>query len=500
MGKSTTTSLLLFILGFGGFMFTRLSPLVPLIPVAILIAPIFILRFIRIQSATRGILLTLLGFLLSFNIALWGLFQFDNPSVVNIYSLVRSSMLAIVWFLPFMIDRWIYPKFKGFGMVSTITFPMVATAIFFLSSLDGPFDDGGGTLSSFSFGSLTFLQAHSLFGVWTFVFLYSWLFALVNYCWEEGFGWKAIQKPVTIYLGLVVVIYAYGFAKKSFWSSTDGEKVKVAAAVLIPEDGRAVRMERIFNEQVTSPFAETTARINRLVQKSARNGARIVSFQEFAMTIDQHSVEELVQEYARIADRNDVYLSVTFAYFGKEEKGENKHLFIGPDGEILLDYAKRYLMGYGNFGETSVFRKGAEVIQSVETPYGRIGLSICRDMGFPSYLRQAARADVDIMLSPSYDWPKSPGPWYLLSTIENGFSFVRPTYNGYSYAADYHGEVINYMHSDETDEGIMYAQVPTQGIDTLYPVVGDILGWICLIGLLPLIVYRPAKREKNELA
>ena len=70
--------ILYFILGFGMFMFTRMSKLVPLIDIAILMAPVFILRFIRTQPAKKGIWLTLLGFILSMNIALWGLFQFDD--------------------------------------------------------------------------------------------------------------------------------------------------------------------------------------------------------------------------------------------------------------------------------------------------------------------------------------------------------------------------------------------------------------------------------------
>ena len=57
-------------------------------------------------------------------------------------------------------------------------------------------------------------------------------------------------------------------------------------------------------------------------------------------------------------------------------KGENKHMFIDNNGEIQLDYAKRYLLGFGPFGETAVFRKGAEIIQSTDTPYGKIGISI----------------------------------------------------------------------------------------------------------------------------
>ena len=78
MSKNNYLSVLWFVLGFGIFIFTRMSKLVPTIPVAILIAPVFILRFIRTQPARRGILLTLLGFLVTINIGLWGIFDISR--------------------------------------------------------------------------------------------------------------------------------------------------------------------------------------------------------------------------------------------------------------------------------------------------------------------------------------------------------------------------------------------------------------------------------------
>ena len=65
---------------------------------------------------------------------------------------------------------------------------------------------------------------------------------------------------------------------------------------------------------------------------------------------------------------------------------------------------------------------------------------------------------------------------------------MRPTYNGFSYAADYNGRVLAHMDSDETEDGIMYADVPTKGVRTLYPHIGDIFGWICVLGLLVLTI------------
>lgn len=492
--------LIYFILGFGIFMFTRLSKLVPHIDMAILIAPIFILRFIRTQPAKRGIWLTLLGFILSMNIALWGLFELDDLRITVVFGLIRSTILAIIWFLPFMLDRMIYPAFKNKGLWSTLVFPIITTTVFFLSSLEGPFDDGSGTLSSFgySYGTMAFMQVRSVFGIWILVFMHSWLFSTVNYFWEQEFKWAKVKYPAIVYPALMLIIFCFGWLKSSSLFNPESETVKIAAIVLIPEDGETVPMSRIFDSKTTFPYEQSISRIEGMTKKAVQGGAKIVSFQEFAMVIHKKDEQRLREDYQRIASENKTYLSITYAYFSEEEKGENKHLFINEDGDILLDYTKRYLLGLGPFGEPSVFRKGPEIIQSVETPYGRIGISICRDMSFPSFIRQAALARVDIMLSPSYDWPKSPSAWYLTSTIENGFSFVRPTYNGYSYAADYHGYELAHMDSELTEDGIMYADVPVRGIRVPYPTLGNIFAWINLMALALLMVLVQLRKKSKK--
>lgn len=485
-----------FLLGFGLFMFTRSSNLIPFLAGAIVIAPIFILRFIRTQPLKRGVWLTLLGFTLSMNIALWGLFTFDEQWMTIVFGCIRSTVLAIIWFLPFMVDRFIHPWFKDKGILSSLTFPIVATALFYLTSLEGPFDDGSGTLSSFSYhyGFHAFTQIRSLFGVWALVFIHSWLSAIVNFLWEQNFAWRSIRNVVIPYATLIFFVVLFGVRKMN--TPKGIETVKIASVVLLPEDGNAVPMSRYFDTGLTSPYKKTIASIENRTRSAAAKGAQIVTFQEFAILINEDDEDLLRNQFKRIADENNIYLSITYAYFGREEKGENIHLFIDETGEIKLDYTKRYLLGIGSFGEAAVFKKGPEVIQSIETPYGVIGISICRDMSFPSFIRQAAHRDVDIMLSPSYDWPGSSAPWYITATVENGFSMVRPTYNGYSYASDYNGKVIAHMHFNETKDGIMYADVPTKGVKVLYPVIGDMFGWVCLIAMFLLVGFIVFSKKK----
>ena len=490
--------LILFLLGFGIFIFTRASNIAirPTIPVAIIIAPIFILRFIRTQPVKKGILLTLFGFLLSMNIAMWGLYELEDPVLMLIYNVFMSSILAIYYFLPYMVDRVIYPKFKDKGILSTLIFPVIVTAILFLSSIEGPFDGGKGK-NIFAYGPVVFKQLASIGGLWSFVFIFSWLASVINYSWENKVEWNKIKKITLQFASILLIIVLFGAIKTSSVMSPQSDTVKIAVIVLIPEDGKAVSMEGIWEDKRFSPYEETLSRIETLTKKAALNNAKIAAFQEHAITIHEDDETKLVDHYTRIAKENDVYLSITYSYYSETEKGENKHLLINNQGEIEIDYTKRYLFGFGEFGEPGVFIKGPEVIQTADTPYGRIGASICRDMEFASYIRQAGNKNVDIMFGPSYDFPKSTGPSYSLRAIENGFSFIRATYNGVSYAQDYNGNILAVMDSDDTKDGIMYADVPTKGVKTIYLAIGDLFGWVCVLGLLGFVVLTIKNRWKK---
>jgi len=259
-------------------------------------------------------------------------------------------------------------------------------------------------------------------------------------------------------------------------------------------------MEKVFKEKLTSPFEQRLSKIENLVKTVASKGAKIASFQEFAIILNEEYHDKFRGELKRISQDNNIYITITYGYFAKEGKGQNKHLLIDNDGEILIDYQKRYLLGIGDLGEKGVFQIGPEIIQSADTPYGKIGLSICRDMEMAKFMIQAGEQGVDIMFSSAYEFPKA---WILNNphrAIENGFSLVRPTYNGVSHAQDYHGRILNQMYFEETDTGIMYADIPTKGVRTLYPRVGKLIGWLSALGFLILIVIAIINRKNKYIS
>ncbi len=357
----------LFLFGFGLFIFTRRSELVPTIQAMIVIAPIFILRFSRILSLWRAIGLTTLGFILSLNVALWGLFDFADPITGLAFNIGRSTLLALLYAIPYVIDRALFERF-GPSLWSLLAFPAAVTAMFFLSSLEGPFD-GTSAKTIFAFGSAELKQLYSLTGLWGFIFLWSLPAALVNYVWSQGFGVRTVSSATALFAAIVTGLYGFGAYRMA--TSETPDTVRVAAVVALPEDGIAVSMEPFFSEKRILPYEETLERIVRLTSESVAGGARIVAFQEHLLTAMEPGIEKVRADYRRIAEENAVWLSITYSWYATsdDDKGNNVHLLIDDQGEIRADYSKRYLWGFGPAGETLVFNKGAEVIQTVNTPY-----------------------------------------------------------------------------------------------------------------------------------
>jgi len=488
-----------FILGFGIFVFTRMSKFVPTIPISILIAMVFILRFSRTQPVGRGNLLTLLGFYLSINIGLWWLYETNT-----LFNAVKILFLALLYSLPFMIDRLMHERFTKIGISSgltTLTFPVISTAIHFLSSLEG-FFEGTIQIGKFVFGPVVLQQLLSLFGISGFIFLASWFASTINYVWENGFDWGKSRKITLTFAAVTLAIFVFGAVKTSS-SNPERDTVMVAGIILLPEERELPSMDEMWAGGQISPFEGTIATIDHLTKTAASNDAKIVSFQEFAMMIDEGSEEKLKEEFQKIAKENDVYLSVTYGTYAKEGKGENIHVLIDNNGEIQLDYTKRYVSGLAelDLGEAGYFRKGPEIIQWADTPYGRIAVSICRDLEMTNYIRQAGRANVDIMLSSAIEFEQGLviHSTYM-RTIEYGFSLLRPAQHGITVAVDYNGNVLNQMNFADPGDGIMYAELPIQGVNTLYTQIGDVLGWICVVGLLgliPLSIFLRIKLKKK---
>ncbi len=500
MQRRNLEALCCFLLGFGLFIFTRMSLLVPTIPFMILIAPIFILRFIRTQPAVRGNLLTFLGFVAAMNIGLFGLFDLGEGIASLVFNLMRSTLLALLYYIPFSIDRWLYPRFSRLRGLASLVFPITTTAVFFLLTREGPFE-GAIQAGKFVFGPLALRQGLSLLGVSGAVFMTSWFAALVNLFWEHKWSWKQCRTVILCYVSIVIILAGFGVHKTGLGAG-ETRTVRTAVIVLVPESGRAEELMPLLKNRITHAHVERLALFEEKVRIASKGGAKIVLSHELAFLIDSSERESYIDRCREIARRYNIYLAIGYGYYAGEGKGQNLLMLVDDQGKILMEYAKRYLVGLGDMGETLVFRKGVEVLPYSDTPYGRLGLAICRDMEMAKYIIQAGKNDVDILLSPAYEWPQN------LATlagrqrgIENGCSLVRSSYNGISFASDPNGRVLSTMPFNEAGTGVMFADVPVRGVRTLYPHIGDLFAWICAVLFLLLVhvgIVIKAKKKIEE--
>ena len=489
-----------FLLGFGLFFFTRTSSF---IPIAIALAPIFILRLIKDQKPLRGIGITVAGFVLILEMNFWTPLDLSSPFPF-IFTFIRSLLLGIVLALPYIVTRLVQRQKNSF--VSTLIFPVAAVAVYYLDSVLGPFKGVVVFYAYSQYGNLPLVQLLSLAGIWILIFLLSWFSSVVVWWWDHDFRWENTKKGMAVFLTVAIGFLIYGGARVSPYSfDYDGNTVRVASVVFHHEsDGPKPGIDKMLNERLFTPLQETLDKVRHYTFEAASAHSEIIVFQEFSLIIPEEEEAEAILSFQELARDHGVYLCISYVsmpellegehkeFMGymelsdEEEEGRNMAVLIDDRGEIVATYQKHHLV----FGESTWVLEGPGIIPVVETPHGRVGLVICRDMEFSDYMRQAGKQDADIVLAPSYEAISSLSITYaqMLRSVEQGFSFVRPCANGLSVAVDFHGRVLSSTNSFKSSQSVMYADVPTKGRKTLYTFTGDLFAWMCIFVLCGFIL------------
>ena len=135
------------------------------------------------------------------------------------------------------------------------------------------------------------------------------------------------------------------------------------------------------------------------------------------------------------ADRRGVWLVIgSLAVTGTGGKIVNRGFVVDDGGEIRSRYDKIHLFDI-DLSATESYRESALVDGGknavlVETPFGRLGHTICYDLRFPGLYRDLAKAGAEILLVPAAFTKKTgEAHWHVLNrarAIENGAFVVAP--------------------------------------------------------------------------
>jgi len=117
-----------------------------------------------------------------------------------------------------------------------------------------------------------------------------------------------------------------------------------------------------------------------------------------------------------------------------EARLANRSFLVDSGGAIVARYDKIHMFdidlpGGESYRESNAYRPGGGTVVG-ETPWGRLGMSVCYDVRFPHLYRALAQAGADFLAVPSvFTVPTGSAHWHVLlraRAIENGCFVFAP--------------------------------------------------------------------------
>ena len=248
----------------------------------------------------------------------------------------------------------------------------------------------------------------------------------------------------------------------------------------------------------TENIDENIKRAENLVIKAAEDGAKIILLQELFSGLyfcqvedydkfdlaEERSSSKLIKHFKEVAKKYNVVLPISF--FEKDGTNYfNSIVVIDADGKDLGLYRKTHIPTGECYEEKFYFSPGDTGFKVFKSKYGRIGIGICWDQWFPETARILALKGAEILLFPTAIGSepvlvRDSMPHWRNTMCGHAAANIMPVlasnrvgkevagksfmvFQGYSFIADQHGEVVEEM--DRTEEGYRIHEFDLQEID-----------------------------------
>jgi predicted amidohydrolase len=242
-------------------------------------------------------------------------------------------------------------------------------------------------------------------------------------------------------------------------------------------------MNRIAVLQMTTGIdpAANAAAIVQASNAAAMGGASMLFTPEMSMLIDRdrgraaskvlpEADNPMLDQVRDAAARSGVWVALgSMAVLRDDGRWANRSFVIDGGGEVVARYDKIHMFDVDlatgeSWRESNAYAPGEGVV-TVETPVGRLGLTICYDLRFPALFEALGKAACDVIAIPAaFTVPTGQAHWHIMQraraieatayvvcaaqvgTHEDG----RSTY-GHSMVIDPWGEVLLDMGGERAD-------------------------------------------------
>jgi predicted amidohydrolase len=211
-----------------------------------------------------------------------------------------------------------------------------------------------------------------------------------------------------------------------------------------------------------SDLPANVATVRALAREAAGNGAQFVLTPEYAFMLDGRGRVmrdgalpddggEVLAEMRELARELQVWLLLgSLTVRTEEERIANRSVLVAADGAIIASYDKIHMFDVtlpdGKvIRESSAYLPGDRAVIA-DTPWGKLGLTVCYDLRFPALFRALARAGAAFISVPSsFQRQTGKAHWHPLlraRAIENECFIFAPAMCG-----DHPGDRQTYGHS-----------------------------------------------------
>ena len=200
----------------------------------------------------------------------------------------------------------------------------------------------------------------------------------------------------------------------------------------------------------TADPAVNLAAASELIREAAAGGAQFIATPEmtgllqrkpklFWELVKTEKDEPQIDAFGALANELGITLLIgSLAIKTGEGRAANRSYLFGPDGDLLATYDKMHMFDVTvsrkeTWRESAIYDAG-KLPAPVDSPAGKIGLSICYDVRFAELYRFYARQTVQIITVPAaFTVPTGQAHWHVLlraRAIETGAFIIAPAQGG----------------------------------------------------------------------
>ena len=239
-------------------------------------------------------------------------------------------------------------------------------------------------------------------------------------------------------------------------------------------------------------YAANLATLTTMAREAAAGGAKFLFSAEYALMMDGSG--RTMREKAQDAQGEPALSALTalsrelgvwhlvgsLTLMSDDGRMFNRSVLISPEGCVVAQYDKIHMfdatLPSGTvIKESSAYRPGERAV-TAETPWGRLGMSVCYDLRFPQLYRKLAQHGATLLAIPSsFQRETGKAHWHVLMrarAIENAAFVIAPALCG-----DHPGKRMTYGHSLVIDPwgevladggeapGVVYADLDLAQVD-----------------------------------